>query len=166
MADISCGCGGFLIDAAKNINELTGKDYCQIIEENIWGLDIADYSIQRSKLALSLLALSVGEDRNIKFNLFVGNALTFQWKNDGFDIIVGNPPYVCSRNIDTANRNLLGSWEVTSTGHPDLYIPFFQIALENLKPGGTLGYITVNTFFKKYQWKSPEIIFRHPQVHI
>ncbi len=33
-------------------------------------------------------------------------------------------------------------------GHPDLYIPFFEIGLTLLKEKGMLGFITMNTFFK------------------
>jgi adenine-specific DNA-methyltransferase len=156
VADIACGCAGFLMTAANFIKQHTNKSYIDIIQDNLYGLDVAGYSVTRSKIVLALLALSQGEDRNISFNIEVGNALNYDWRaannmirlNDGFDYIVGNPPYVCSRNIDPANRTLLASWSVSSTGHPDLYIPFFQVALEALKPTGTLGYITVNTFFK------------------
>lgn len=168
VADIACGCGGFLMTAAQNINRITGKSYSKLISENLWGLDIADYSVRRTKIVLSLLALENGEDVNLEFNLFVGNALDFNWmqhtkiikENQGFDLIVGNPPYVCSRNIDANNKNLLTKWSVTESGHPDLYIPFFQIALENLKNGGILGYITVNTFFKSVNGRSLRKYFK------
>jgi adenine-specific DNA-methyltransferase len=155
LADISCGCAGFLITTARILRERTGRKYREIINENLWGLDIADYSITRSKIILSLLSLEAGDRTDLSFNLSVGNALDFSWADDkiieqngGFDVIVGNPPYVTSRNIDSESLKLLTNWEVTSTGHPDLYIPFFQIGLTMLKPGGILGYITVNTFFK------------------
>ncbi len=48
IADISCGCGGFLINASKYINKTTGKPYKEIYRENIFGLDIQSYSIERS----------------------------------------------------------------------------------------------------------------------
>lgn len=167
VADIACGCGGFLLTAAQHIQKLTGKPYAKIYLDNLWGLDIVDYSVERTKIILSLLALENGEDVDFKFNLFVGNALDFNWSekssiindNRGFDLILGNPPYVCSRNIDEKNRILLDKWEVTKSGHPDLYIPFFQIALENLREGGVLGYITVNTFFKSVNGRSLRAYF-------
>ncbi len=37
---------------------------------------------------------------------------------------------------------------MASTGKTDLYLPFFQIAIEALKPDGLLGYITVNNFYR------------------
>jgi len=148
IADISCGCGGFLADAAIFMNKEFGISFFELYKNNIHGLDIKDYSIERSKILLSIAAIVYGnEDQNFQFNLHVGNALKFEWKTK-FDVILGNPPYVCSRNIDEDSKQYLRNWEVCSTGHPDLYIPFFQIGIENLKENGILGYITMNSFFK------------------
>lgn len=154
ICDLACGCSGFLFTAVKFIQEKTNLSYRQIFERNIYGLDIQEFSVTRSKLLLALFAISEKEDtEEFSFNIFQGNALDFNWRNvlqnhEGFDIILGNPPYVCSRNIDFESRQLLRDWKVSASGHPDLYIPFFQIGIENLKSNGTLGYITMNTFFK------------------
>ena len=156
-ADISCGCGGFLMTLANKLYTITDKSYAEIFRDNIYGIDITDYSIQRTKILLSLLAVINGEDLpEFEFNLFTGNSLNFNWNDiseqyqliGGFDIIVGNPPYVCSRNMTADTLQLLKRWDVSRTGHPDLYIPFFQIGFENLNQLGILGYITVNTFLK------------------
>lgn len=154
ICDPACGCSGFLYTAAKAIKERSGRSYARIFKENLFGLDIQAYSITRSKLLLTLCALSEGETfEDIEFNLFHGNALDFRWSDHvegflGFQVIVGNPPYVCSRNMDDETLGLLGKWSVTQSGHPDLYIPFFQIGYESLADGGILGFITVNTFIK------------------
>ena len=159
IADISCGCGGFLMDAALWIHEKTGKSYSDIFKENIFGVDLQDYAIERTKILLSLLALSDGEDENYVFNLLNKDTLDFvsdKWdeKYTGFDIIVGNPPYVCSRNMSDQTRRKLAKYEVCTSGHPDLYIPFFQIATEMLVDGGILGYITMNTFLRSVNGRS------------
>jgi len=151
--DPACGCGGFLYTAAKAIHNQTGRTYETIFAENIYGLDIQQYAIHRSKLLLTLLALTEGENADFEFNLNKGNALNFNWTDhydgfSGFDVVVGNPPYVCSRNIDEKSRKLIFDWKVSGSGHPDLYIPFFQIGFKNLSPQGVLGFITMNTFFK------------------
>jgi methylase of polypeptide subunit release factors len=153
ICDPACGCGGFLYTAAKTIHDQTGRAYEVIFAENIYGLDIQQYAINRSKLLLTLLALTEGENADFRFNLDKGNALNFSWTEHyegfaGFDAVVGNPPYVCSRNIDEESRELICKWKVSDSGHPDLYIPFFQIGFENLRPHGVLGFITMNTFFK------------------
>ena len=164
IADISCGCGGFLMDVAKWIHEKTGKTYADIYKENIWGIDIQNYSIERTKILLSLLALSEGEDEDFDFNLICRDSLDFRcgkWNPlfTGFDIIVGNPPYVCSKKMSEGTLVKLSAYEVCSSGHPDLYIPFFQIAIEMLKCDGRLGYITMNTFLRSVNGRAVRNFF-------
>ena len=151
LADISCGCGAFLLTAAQLIHERTGKKYNEIIRDNLFGFDIADYALERTKILLSFLLLEAGEAQTQNFNLYHVNSLTYPFKDafpDGFDMIVGNPPYVCSRKMTEKTRKELTKWSTCQVGHPDLYIPFFQIALENLTKDGNAAYITVNSFFK------------------
>ncbi|QQS52856.1 MAG: SAM-dependent DNA methyltransferase [Bacteroidota bacterium] len=156
FGDIACGCGGFFITIANIVRRNTNKSFYEIYSKSVYGLDIQGYSVERTKILLSLLAISKGEDcETFEFNLFQGNALDFDWnkvrhvsQNNGFDIIVSNPPYVGSTKIDSESKHLLKNWSVSSSGKADLYIPFFQIGLENLNNIGILGYITVNTFIK------------------
>lgn len=165
IADISCGCGGFLMDAARYIHCHTGKVYADIYHENIYGIDVQEYSIERAKILLSLLALSEGEDDDFEFNLMCRDTLDFandDWNKlyAGFDVIVGNPPYVCSRNLSEETHSKLKYYEVCSSGQPDLYIPFFQIAIEMLNDAGRLGYITMNTFLRSVNGRALRKYFR------
>ncbi|MDX1906968.1 MAG: N-6 DNA methylase [Bacteroidia bacterium] len=163
ICDPACGCSGFLLTAAQRIKAKTNRSYKEIIEKQLYGLDIAPYSIERSKILLSLLAISEGEDfLQINFNLVRSNALSHVWRsshpqvlqNGGFDIVVGNPPYVCSRKMDGESKSLLKNWSVSKVGNPDLYIPFFQIGTEMLASDGILGYITMNSFLKSLNGRS------------
>lgn len=153
-ADIACGCGGFLLTVSNYIKNNSNKDFNEIYSENLFGIDIANYSINRAKILLSLNAIIQGEDTNFNFNFHTGNTLNFDINSafndqiNSFDIVVGNPPYVCSRNMDEESLSLVKNWDVGKSGHPDLYIPFFEIGIEHLSPNGILGYITVNSFFK------------------
>lgn len=167
IGDIACGCGGFLYDYAILIHHKFKKTFSRIFKDNIYGIDITEYSITRTKILLSLLAISHGEDKKeFKFNLYIGNSLSFDWsinnnikKNNGFDIIVGNPPYVGATRIDEKSKKLLKNWSVTSVGKADLYIPFFEIGIHWLTKEGVLGYITVNTFYKSVNGRAVRSFF-------
>lgn len=171
IADISCGCGGFLFNVTK-VLRLKNISFRQIYSSYIFGLDIQSYSITRTKLLLSLLAIHEGEDiKEFDFNLFVGDALSFNWRQvinnfNGFNIIVGNPPYVRLRNLNDSTKKLLQNWEVCRTGLTDLYIPFFQIAIENLSDNGLLGYITMNSFFKSLNGRALRDYFHRKSLKI
>ena len=147
IADIACGCGGFLLDVAEYLHERTGNSYAHIFHENLFGIDIQGYSIERTKILLSLLALSQEENEEYKFNLESYDTLLFDFgRIEPFDVVLGNPPYVCWRNLPEETRNRMKQFEVCRCGNSDLYIPFFQIAIESLRDGGRLGYIVMNTF--------------------
>ncbi|KUJ75099.1 N-6 DNA methylase [Thiomicrospira sp. XS5] len=167
FCDPACGCGGFLITAAQKIRQLRNIKYKEIFSNHIFGVDLQNYSIARSKILLSLLAIIEGEDeKEFVFNLYEGNSLEFDWNSvvnnfNGFDYIIGNPPYVCSRNIDQYSKSLLDNWQVSSTGHPDLYIPFFEIGMSLLKPSGSLGFITMNSFFKSLNGRALRSYFHN-----
>ena len=155
IADISCGCGGFFTTALDVIREHINIS-CYSLIEKLYGIDIASYSIDRTRILLSLYAIEKGEDYDyLPFNLYNANSLTFDLNtietvhvNGGFDVIIGNPPYVSSSKISQESKDALCNWSVTRTGKTDLYIPFFQIALECLNDNGILGYITVNNFYR------------------
>lgn len=169
IGDIACGCGAFLFTIAMKIKELTNKPFKDIFKDNIFGLDISSESVLRTKVLLSLLAIHSNEDEvEYDFNLYCNNALSFDWlendlpikQNNGFDIIVGNPPYVRTKNLDLETKKLLQNWSVTKSGNPDLYIPFFEIGLKYLAPKGVLGYITVNSFYKSVNARSLRCFFQ------
>ncbi|WP_321778110.1 class I SAM-dependent DNA methyltransferase [Sulfurimonas sp.] len=173
IADIACGCGGFLIDASLEVKKRTNKSFKNIYKENIFGIDIQKYSVERTKILLTLLAITQGEDeKEFKFNLYTADTLEFDWlkedkqinRNNGFDLILGNPPYVCSRNMDDRTKELMQKWSTCKTGHPDLYIPFFQIGYKLLTDNGILGFITVNTFMHSVNGRAIREYFTEKKV--
>lgn len=172
VADIACGTGAFLHSAVQRIKAKTTKTYAEIFRENIFGLDISDYTIERAKILLTLLAVANGEDiPEFEFNLYVGNALDFDWKSNiqnfsGFDSVIGNPPYVRSKHLSKDSKKLMSKWEVTKSGNPDLYIPFFEIGLFNLKETGLLSFITVNTFKRSVNARNLREYFKQNKLAV
>lgn len=69
------------------------------------------------------------------------------FKEGGFDIVLGNPPYVRQELLKDLKPALQNRFEVYH-GVADLYAYFFERGLRILKPGGRMGYISSSTFFK------------------
>lgn len=67
----------------------------------------------------------------------------------GFDMFVGNPPFLGGRNISGSFGKAYLEWLFTLTdgaaGQTDLIAYFFRRSYERLRPSGTLGFIATNT---------------------
>ena len=157
VCDPACGSGAFLIDAVKRISDYTKRPIAEVIQRNIYGVDIDPRSVKRTKLLLSLLAIINGQDKKkFDFHIKVGDSLAFNWRKEfrevfrgrGFDCVIGNPPYVRIQNLEEDVRERIQrEWETASFGNIDLFIPFFELGINLLSPEGILGYITPNTYF-------------------
>lgn len=69
-----------------------------------------------------------------------------RWR-EGFDVILGNPPYVRQEWI-SAYKDHLGKAYQSYHGMADLYVYFIERAIRNLKPGGRLGFIVANKWMR------------------
>ncbi|MDY0137780.1 MAG: N-6 DNA methylase [Thiomicrospira sp.] len=181
MVDPACGSGAFLVAAFDylhaeyqrtndKIAELTGQAGVfdlnkEILNNNLYGVDLNDESIEISKLSLWLKTAERGKPlTSLDSNLKAGNSLgltqaapgfEFCWhvafsdilQNGGFDVVLGNPPYVRQERFSDLKPWLEQHYAVYH-GVADLYAYFFELGLKLLKPNGTLGYISSATFFK------------------
>lgn len=67
-------------------------------------------------------------------------------ENDGFDIVIGNPPYVNIEKIDSKSKTILSKYKTAYLKY-DLYILFFELGHSILKNMGILNFITSNKYF-------------------
>ena len=139
----------------------------EILTNNLFGVDVNAESIEIAKLSLWVKTARRGKPLDsLDKNLKVGDSLIedsnyaylahgFTWasafpdiiKEGGFDIVLGNPPYVRMEFLKAMKPYLEKRFEVVSD-RADLYCYFFERGLNLLKPGGRLGYISSSTFFK------------------
>ncbi|MDM3845138.1 MAG: TaqI-like C-terminal specificity domain-containing protein [Aphanizomenon gracile PMC638.10] len=66
---------------------------------------------------------------------------------DGFDIVIGNPPYVRHQQINEFKISLQKQF-TCYTGVADLFVYFFERGYHLLKTGGVLSYICSNKYFR------------------
>ena len=105
-----------------------------------------------------------GFDRTIsRLKSLLGNDKPFahfDWKLDfpdvmnenvakivGFDIVIGNPPYVRQEHIKELKPQLRDQYE-SYTGVADLYVYFYERGFKLLNNNGTLTYISSNKYFR------------------
>lgn len=66
----------------------------------------------------------------------------------GFDVVIGNPPYVRQERIPSPLLSEYRRRYRTLYDRADLYVPFYERALELLVPGGVLGFVCSNRWVK------------------
>lgn len=142
-----------------------------ILANNLYGVDINRESVEITKLSLWLKTANRNEklgylDDNIKTgnslikSSDIAGRLAFDWKkqfpnimdNGGFDIVIGNPPYVdseaMSKFIPKEREYLTNNFKHTR-GNWDLYIAFLELGCDLLSETGYLSYITPDKWLAK-----------------
>jgi len=72
----------------------------------------------------------------------------FDQKDAGFDIVVANPPYVRQEKLKDQKAALKPHYPATFSGTADLYVYFYERALQLLRPGGSFSFITSNKWYR------------------
>ena len=68
---------------------------------------------------------------------------------EGFDIVIGNPPYIRQEKLGKEYKDLLCTlFPNVGNGIADIYVYFFGLGLKLLSPNGTLIFITLNKYLK------------------
>ncbi|MCH5211800.1 MAG: SAM-dependent DNA methyltransferase [Oscillospiraceae bacterium] len=175
VLDPSCGCGAFLVAAADYMHEKYNISYSDIISSYLYGIDVDNNAIDRVKSLLSLVVLIHEEEEKCDFHFICADTLdkkTFdrlqKLCNNGFDCVIGNPPYVRNKNMNNNTKSFLSNWASSSVGNVDLYIPFFEIGIQLLSTNGKLGYISPNSYLQGVNGRSLRRYFatvKH-QIHI
>jgi tRNA1(Val) A37 N6-methylase TrmN6 len=165
----------FLITEHKYIDELQAKLFGDslvmsdveksILENNLFGVDLNEESVEIAKLSLWLRTAQPNRKLNdLNNNIKCGNSLiedvviaggkAFNWhtsfpkifEKGGFDVIIGNPPYVSHDRID--NKDYLKNKYLSYSPFGDLYIFFYELSLNIVNKNGISSLITSNSFLK------------------
>jgi hypothetical protein len=133
------GQAGWPISPSCNYPDEIGPS---IVASNLIGFDIDPVAIE---LALKTLEIKIGcAIEGSRHQLAVRDALFDDRFRAEFDVVVTNPPYLSSRNLDPATVRRLKARYPTSWR--DLYACFISRSLEILRPGGSLGILSMHSF--------------------
>lgn len=180
ILDPACGSGAFLnaalrflMDEHKLIDEMETKvsGYTlefqdvenSILENNLYGVDINEESVEIAQLALWLRTAKPHRKLNtLSGNIKCGNSLisdpaiagdkAFNWQEQfpqvfergGFDVVIGNPPYVQLQSMGAMSDVYAQCGFETYNKSADLYCLFTERGYNLLKPGGLQSFIMPN----------------------
>ncbi|WP_142239825.1 N-6 DNA methylase [Mycobacterium sp. ST-F2] len=162
----------YLLRENERVNEILGGTLTSfdemartILSDNIFGVDLNPESVEITKLSLWLKTAQKGRpltslDNNIRCgnsvidDVDVAGEKAFNWHAQfpeimsagGFDVVVGNPPYINARLMTPDDRTFLANKYSDLSGAYDIYVVFLLHALELLKPTGHYGWIIPNKF--------------------
>jgi hypothetical protein len=138
-----------------------------------WRDRIFDLRDDLARLLEDDLFLSAGAAKQlVHWNPFDQNAFAdffdpewmFQIK-DGFDIVIGNPPYVRQEKIEFPPKTLLKSSYECFTGAADLFVYFYERSIKLLRPFGVFAFITSNKWYRSsYGEKLREFMSRNTRL--
>jgi hypothetical protein len=157
------------------------KNRRKILKNNIYGVDLNDESVEITKLGLFLKIAQ--KDKKLPYidkNIKCGNSLIddeeytnkpFNWekrfsdilKEGGFDIIIGNPPYIQMQKTPIEVRKFCKNhYKETYASQNDIWYYFIVKGLNLLKKNGKLGFIVSRYFMEAtYAKKTRRYILDH-----
>lgn len=176
VLDPACGSGSFLIEAFDVLDRHLAqhgmedhrvhprKRRLHILQHNLYGVDLDPQAVEVARLNLLLRAANERGLLPMLHHLKVGNSLiddpdvagehAFDWQREfpevmqdgGFDVVIGNPPYVRQETLGAAFKGYAQECYETYAGTADLYVYFIEKAHKLLRENGRFGMITSNKF--------------------
>ncbi|HTO16423.1 MAG TPA: N-6 DNA methylase, partial [Edaphocola sp.] len=199
ILDPACGSGAFLNQALdflitehRKIDDLRAQLFgsglvfsditTDILEKNIYGVDLNEESIEIAKLSLWLRTAQKGRKLNkLNNNIKCGNSLiddpevagdkAFNWQkefpeifaNGGFDVVIGNPPY--GAGLTELEKEYIKSQYQSMEGDFDTYIYFMELTLTLLNLGGECGLIIPNNILlQKFGRKLRDLLLQQTSI--
>ncbi len=172
----------FLINEHRYIDELQAKLFGDamvlsdfeknILENNLFGVDLNEESVEIAKLSLWLRTAQPNRKLNdLNNNIKCGNSLiddptvagdkAFNWQSEfpsvfakgGFDVVIGNPPYVPTEYISEGDKLFLEKTYASAFGRINLYPIFYERGIDVIRENGLIGFITPYTILKNQYYK-------------
>jgi tRNA1(Val) A37 N6-methylase TrmN6 len=145
----------------------------EILENNLFGVDLNEESVEIAKLSLWLRTAQPNRKLNdLSDNIKCGNSLidnievagnkAFNWQQafpkvfekGGFDVVIGNPPYVDIKALDNIIVKDLFKNYHSAENRINLYSIFIEKGYYILKDGGVLSFINPNSILVNSSYAS------------
>jgi hypothetical protein len=202
ICDPSCGSGAFLnqsldflIKEHRYVDELQSKLFGDslilsdiensILENNLFGVDINEESVEITKLSLWLRTAQPNRKLNsLSSNIKCGNSLIdepiegvenyFKWEEEfpkvfekgGFDIVIGNPPYVDMRSIRSDDIKYFKENYKTASNRINLFGLFVEQSFNIMNVNSEYGMIIHRNLIRSNEYeKCRELILNNTELN-
>jgi len=150
--DPACGCGGLLVEALRVVHARSGADTV-VASLALRGFDCDLASVWMARLAVMLAARKLGATSEelarvgaaVAANITARDVLA-EPPREPADWLLMNPPYVRAVRTAADRRHIRRAF-ATATGPFDLHVPFVELAVRCLQPGGSFAILTTNKLF-------------------
>lgn len=137
----------------------------EILQHNLYGVDLNDEAIEICRLSLWIKTAARGKVlTSLDHTIRVGNSVVsdpavhpkaFDWQAafpevfaaGGFDVVIGNPPYIRSEWIAPYKTHWKEQFR-SFDGTADIFTYFFEVGVNLLRTGGRLGFITSGSWVR------------------
>ncbi|WP_417857718.1 Eco57I restriction-modification methylase domain-containing protein [Xanthomarina gelatinilytica] len=154
--------GGFILSDIENT----------ILENNIYGVDLNEESVEIAKLSLWLRTAQPRRKlSDLSSNIKCGNSLidsktvagdkAFNWQEQfpqifdkgGFDVIIGNPPYINVELIPKNEKDYFKKNYEVFYKRSDLFVLFIELAVQKLSKNGMISFIIPSIILNNLSYK-------------
>ena len=152
IIDPGCGCGIFLITAIEYLKNRFHVRVKDIVLNNIYGIDLEPDNVRRCKKIMKMLVTLDGDEiSESEISVINANSLKQNWNKtfhaEGFDFIIGNPPYVNTHDMNNETILFLKeNFKTTQTGVFNIFYAFIEHGMQYLKTSGKMSFIVPNNF--------------------
>ena len=156
VLDPACGGGAFLAPVARrmvrSLNESSAKTALESIQRRLRGFERDPFAAWMSQVFLEVTLGDVSGEAGTRLRsvIRVCDSLEQTPEGEGFDLVVGNPPY----GRITLSPELREKFRRSLFGHANLYGVFTDLALRLTRPGGVIAYVTPTSFLAGEYFKA------------
>ncbi len=148
IVEPSCGSGAFLVPIVERLIascEIHGHSVAEAATA-VSAFDLLEANVALSRKSAIVQLVESGVDHEAAEALarswvHIGDFLLTEHDPACADFVVGNPPYIRLEGVPNGLTDAYRKACSTMRGRSDIYVGFFEVGLDLLKPGGSLAFI-------------------------
>ncbi len=174
LVEPACGAGAFLGSVVERLGDSCrtfGRPLLDVAHA-VQAFDLLDRNVQLSRDLVARQLVAQGwevDDIEKVVHTWIrqGDYLLESHISQNVNFVVGNPPYIRLEDVPDTRMSLYRKACPTMGGRADIYVGFYEVGLESLKPGGQLAFICADRWMRnQYGRRLRELITRRYSIDL